>query len=132
MNKVCLTGRLTADPQIRYTSNGIACAKTSLAVPKEFKDKDGKVGADFINIVAWRNNAEFMNKNMKKGMRIGVEGKLQNDNYENSDGSKVYATNVIVDRLEFLDSKKAEIVQSNDPFEGVDGEVTLSDSDLPF
>ena len=68
---------------------------------------------------------------MKKGMRIGVEGKLQNDNYENSDGSKVYATNVIVDRLEFLDSKKAEIVQSNDPFES-SNEVTLSDSDLPF
>lgn len=73
-----------------------------------------------------------MNTHLKKGMRIGVEGKLQNDNYENSDGSKVYATNVIIDRFEFLDSKKEEKSSTNDPFEEFGDEVTLSDSDLPF
>ena len=130
MNKVCLTGRLSNDPQIRYTSNGVACAKCSIAVPKEFKDKDGKVGADFINLIAWRNNAEFMNNHLKKGMRIGVEGKLQNDNYENSDGSRVYATNVIVDRFEFLDNKKVE--EQSDPFEDFGDNVTLEENDLPF
>ena len=131
MNKVCLTGRLTADPQIRYTTNGVACAKCSIAVQKEFKDKEGKVGADFINLIAWRNNAEFMNSRLRKGMRIGVEGKLQNDNYENSDGSRVYATNVIVDRFEFLDNKKAE-EQSNNFIDEFESDVSLEDNDLPF
>ena len=71
-----------------------------------------------------------MNSHLKKGMRIGVEGKLQNDNYENSDGSRVYATNVIVDRFEFLDNKKVE--EQSDPFEDFGDNVTLEDNDLPF
>ena len=131
MNKVILTGRLAVDPEIRYTSNGIACTKFRIAVSKDYKDKDGKVGADFLNVVAWRGTAERISKLLKKGMRIGLEGKLQSNSYENNDGSRVYATDIELDRFEFLDNKKAEET-SVDPFEDFSDSVTLDDNDLPF
>jgi len=130
MNKVCLTGRLSCDPQVKYTANNIACAKCSIAVQKDFKDKDGNYGADFINLIAWRYNAEFMEKHLRKGMRIGVEGKIQNDNYETPEGNKVYVTNVIVDKFEFLDSKKVE--EQSDPFNETNDDLILDDDTLPF
>lgn len=133
MNKVILTGRLAVDPEMRYTTNGVACTKFRIAVSKDYKDKDGKVGADFLNVIAWRSTAERISKLLKKGMRIGLEGRLQSNSYENNDGSRVYATDIELDRFEFLDNKKTdEPVTSEDPFEDFSDSVTLDDNDLPF
>lgn len=108
MNKVILMGRLTKDPEIRYTqtTNTAQCGFT-LAVDRRFKAQDGTTKSDFINCVAWRNTAEFINKYFTKGMRMLVTGSIQVRDYENSEGKKVYVTEVIVDEAEFCESKNA-------------------------
>ena len=104
MNKVILIGRLTADPQTRYTQSGTAVATFTLAVDRRFK-KDGQPSADFIACVAWNKLAEAIANNLVKGRKVGVEGRLQVRSYDAQDGSKRYVTEVIVDELDFCDSK---------------------------
>ena len=106
MNKVILMGRLTRDPELRYTqsTNTAQCGFT-IAVDRRFKAQDGTTKADFINCVAWRNTAEFISKYFQKGSRILVTGSIQVRDYENNEGKKVYVTEVIVDEAEFCESK---------------------------
>lgn len=107
MNKVILIGRLTRDPEIKYTPNQIAVCGFSLAVDRNYKSEGGNVQADFINCVAWRNTAEFVSKYFAKGNKMAAEGSMQTRSYEDKDGNTRYITEVVVDRVEFCESKKS-------------------------
>lgn len=107
MNKVILVGRFTRDPEIRYSTgeSATATARFSLAVNRRFKNAEGNYDADFINCVAFGKTAEFIEKYFKKGMAIGVTGRIQTGSYTNKDGQKVYTTDVVVEETEFVESK---------------------------
>ena len=105
MNKVVLIGRLTRDPELRYTSSNVPAASFSLAVNRPFQNQSGVREADFINIVIWRKPAETAKKYLTKGSLIAVEGRIQTRNYDGADGKKVYVTEVVADNFEFLESK---------------------------
>ena len=108
MNKVILTGRLTRDPEVRYSNSGekpLAVARYSLAVDRRFKSENGP-DADFISCVALGNNGEFAEKYLKKGMKIGVEGRIQTGKYENNEGQTIYTTEVLVEAQEFCEKKE--------------------------
>lgn len=115
MNKVILMGRLTADPEMRYTTgeNATANARFSVAVNRQFKNAEGNYDADFIRCVAWKNNAEFIQKWFHKGDMIVIEGNIRTGSYTNKDGQKVYTTEVWVDRVEFGGAKSAGNTQSD-------------------
>lgn len=108
MNKVILMGRLTRDPEVRYTQgdNAMAIARYSLAVDRRFK-RDGEPDADFINCVAFGKAGEFAEKYLKKGTKIAVVGRIQTGSYTNKDGQKVYTTDVVVEEQEFAESKNS-------------------------
>lgn len=107
MNKVELVGRLTRDPEVRYTQgeNASAIARFSVAVNRRYKNNEGNYEADFINCVAFGRSGEFIEKYFKKGMAIGISGRIQTGNYTNNDGVKVYTTDVVVEEAEFVESK---------------------------
>ena len=109
MNKCTLVGRLTRDPEIRYSQgeNATATARFSVAVNRRFKNSEGNYDADFINCVAFGKSAEFVEKYFKKGMAIGLTGRIQTGSYTNKDGQKVYTTDVVVEETEFVESKGA-------------------------
>lgn len=102
MNKTLLTGRITKDPEVRFTSNGIATVSFSIAVDRMMKDANGQRVADFINCVAWRNQADFIGRYVKKGNMLAVEGRIQTRNYQGQDGVTHYVTEVVVDQVENL------------------------------
>lgn len=108
MNKVILMGRLTRDPEVRYSqgANSLAIARYSLAVDRRFK-RDGEPDADFFNCTVFGKGAEFAEKYFKQGTKLVVCGRIQNDNYTNKDGQKVYSVQIIVDEQEFAESKAA-------------------------
>ena len=136
MNKVILMGRLTREPEVRYTQgNNTAVCSFSLAVNRRFK-QEGQPDADFINIVAWAKTAEFVSKYFTKGQQVAVSGHLQTRNYEDKEGKKVYVTEVIAEDVYFADSKR----ESGDTPQTPSNEVPSSagfmqieeDSNLPF
>lgn len=134
MNKVILLGRLTKDPEIRYTQseNMLAIARYTLAVDRRFK-KEGQPSADFINCVAFGKSAEFAEKYMTKGRLFGVIGRIQTRNYENDKKEKVYVTEVVVEEQYFADSKKDDKKDINELLkEDNDKLKELDDIDLPF
>lgn len=124
MNNVQLIGRTTKEIEIRYTNNNKAVARFTLAVNRRSKDD----GADFINCMAWEKIAELLEKYVKKGDRIAIRGRIQTGSYE-KDGKKVYTTDIVVDELEFLESKKQDAPVSSDGFEPVNEQI---DDELPF
>ena len=105
MNRTILVGRLTRDPDLRYTPTGTAVANFTIAVNRPFKSKDGDQEADFINCVVWRKPAENLANYMKKGSQIGVDGRLQSRTYEDKDDKKVFVTEVVADSVQFLEPK---------------------------
>ena len=109
MNKSILMGRLTRDPEVRYSQNdsSMAIAKFSLAVDRRYKKQGDEVTADFFNCTAFGKQAEFVEKYLKKGTKVVVTGRIQNDNYTNKDGQKVYSVQVIVEEMELAESKAA-------------------------
>ena len=114
MNKVILMGRLTRDPEVRYTQgdNAMAIARYSLAVDRRFK-RDGEPDADFINCVAFGKSGEFAEKYLKKGTKVAVVGRIQTGSYTNKDGQKVYTTDVVVEEQEFAESKNSSSSDNN-------------------
>jgi single-strand DNA-binding protein len=128
LNRVVLVGRLTKDPDLRYTQSGVATASFTLAVNRQHKNAQGEKEADFINVVAWRQLAELCATYLKKGGQCGLEGRIQTRSYD-KDGKRVYVTEVVADNVQFLDSKKSE--PSNDPFKD-EKTVNINDDDLPF
>ena len=148
MNKVVLIGRLTRDPELRYTSSNIPSATFSLAVNRPFQSQNGTREADFINIVMWRKTAETAKKYLAKGSLIAVEGRIQTRNYDGADGKKVYVTEVVADTFEFLESKgqrantgytpdieyrEAPTTNvSDEPYIDFGDTIELSDDDIAF
>ena len=138
MNKVILMGRLTRDPEVRYTQgdNAMAIARYSLAVDRRFK-RDGEPDADFINCVAFGKSGEFAEKYLKKGTKIAVVGRIQTGSYTNKDGQKVYTTDVVVEEQEFAESKNSSSSDNNQsaPANKDMGFMNIPDSideELPF
>lgn len=107
LNRVVLVGRLTRDPELRYTPNGIAVASITIAVNRPFSNQQGNREADFINVVIWRKQAENVANYLRKGSLAGVDGRLQTRSYENNEGKKVFITEVIADSVQFLEPKGA-------------------------
>ncbi|OIJ17012.1 single-stranded DNA-binding protein [Anaerobacillus alkalilacustris] len=105
LNRVVLVGRLTRDPELRYTPNGIAVASITLAVNRPFSNQQGNREADFINVVIWRKQAENVANYLRKGSLAGIDGRLQTRNYENNEGKKVFIMEVVADTVQFLESK---------------------------
>lgn len=136
MNKVILQGRLTRDPDIRYSqaAEPMAIAKYSLAVNRKFK-RDGEPEADFINCVAFKRQGEFAEKYLQKGILISVVGRMQTGSYTNKEGVKVYTTDVIVEDHYFAESKKERATTASAPKADSKGFVPvddLDDDDIPF
>lgn len=131
MNKVALIGRLTKDPEVRSTQNGLAVGRYTLAVDRSFK-RDEEPTADFISCVAFGKQAEFLQKYCRKGLKLGVTGRIQTGSYTKQDGTKVYTTDVIVDSQEFVESKK--VAQEHEEKTDAEGFSIpdLDDEDLPF
>ena len=134
MNSVNLTGRLTKDPEIRYTDGRLSIARFSIAVDRRFK-KDGEQSADFPNIVAFGKTAEFIEKWFKKGVKIEVTGRIQTGSYEKEDGTKVYTTDIVAEQVAFGESKstgsanESKVATADDGFMQVPDGV---DEELPF
>jgi single-strand DNA-binding protein len=141
LNRVVLVGRLTKDPELRFTPNGIAVTTFTLAVNRPFKNANGEQEADFINIVVWKKAAENVANYTSKGSLVAIDGRIQTRSYENKDGQRVYVTEVVADSVQFLETKKREAQQQNSqqrytsdpgtPFQGGQP-VDISDDDLPF
>ena len=137
MNKVILMGRLTRDPDVRYsqTDSNMAIARFSLAVDRRFKKQGDTVTADFFNCTAFGKQAEFVEKYLKQGTKIVVTGRIQNDNYTNKEGQKVYSVQIMVEEIEFAESKAAGQSQQNDSMPPTDGFMNIPDgieNELPF
>lgn len=137
MNKTILCGRLTADPDVRYsqTAEPMAVARYTLAVDRKFK-KEGEQSADFINCVAFGKSADFADKYYRKGTKIIITGRIQTGSYTNKDGQKVYTTDVVVEEQEFAESKKdsSEKPQRSDD-NGMGGFMNVPEGiadELPF
>ena len=159
MNKVFLIGRLTRDPELRYTGNNTAVASFSIAVNRNFTNQSGEREADFINIVVWRKQAENVKNYLSQGSQVAIDGRLQTRSYDDQNGNKRYVTEVIADNVEFLGSKnsqsggqttssssesdgptpydfgdnepKTTAVDSN-PFADFGSSIEISDDELPF
>lgn len=154
MNNVCLVGRLTRDPEVRYGSQSqMAIARFSIAVDRPIPDRNGERQTDYPNIVCFGKSAEFVEKYFKKGMRVGVTGRLQTGSYTNKEGAKVFTTEVAADRVEFMESRNERESRENSGFGGgsnygggnyaqpapapaqssaPEGFTALTDDDIPF
>ncbi len=162
MNKVILIGRLARDPEMRTTMSGMNVTRFTIAVTRTYQDQNGERGADFINCVAWRKQAENIAKYCTKGTQVAVDGRIQTGSYDAQDGSKRYTTDIICDNVTFLGSKSDANNNSGynnfnnnnsyndqsynanqggdmptsdiseDPFKDFGEEIALSDDDLPF
>lgn len=156
LNRVILIGRLTKDPELRYTPSGVAVTQFTLAVDRPFQNQSGEREADFIPIVVWRQQAEHCANYLRKGRLTAVEGRIQVRNYDNNEGKRVYVTEVIADNVRFLErpnrdgEEGAREPQGNpyqgasrsggarsggssyDPFQDDGKPVDISDDDLPF
>lgn len=106
MNNVQLVGRLTRDPDVRYTNGGSSVTRLSVAVDRRFKSESGPT-ADFPSVIAFGKTAEFIEKYFHKGQRIGITGRLQTGSYTKEDGTKVYTTDVVAENVEFVESRQA-------------------------
>ncbi|HFQ5813249.1 TPA: single-stranded DNA-binding protein [Listeria monocytogenes] len=159
MNRVVLVGRLTKDPDLRYTPAGAAVATFTLAVNRPFKNAQGEQEADFIQCVVWRKPAENVANFLKKGSLTGVDGRVQTRNYEGNDGKRVYVTEIVAESVQFLEPKqnavegstpnnnqneasysnnnkngsyRASSSQNSDSFANEGKPIDISDDDLPF
>lgn len=155
INRTVLVGRLTRDPELRYTQGGTAVASFTLAVNRQFTNSQGEREADFINCVIWQKAAENFVNFTNKGSLVGIDGRLQTRNYENQQGQRVYVTEVVVDNFSLLESKNASSNDNtnnnpnnqssnlnnqpkkpnnntSDPFIGNGKPIDISDDSLPF
>ncbi len=143
MNKAILVGRLTKDPELKTTGSGVSVCSFTIAINRRFKNAEGNYDADFINCVAWRQQAEFLSRYFAKGRMVGVVGSIQTRNYE-KDGQRVYVTEVVAEEINFVDSKSQNDGASAAPsfannnsntssFGADDGFIPMpADDDLPF
>jgi len=132
MNRVILMGRLTKDPEVRYTNGESpkAIGRFSLAVDR-WPKREGQPDADFFNCTAFGKQGEFVEKYLRKGTKVLVEGRIQNDNYTNRDGQKITATGIVLDNIEFCESKKNDkpTEQEKQEWQAIDN---MDSEELPF
>lgn len=122
INNVVLVGRLTADPNLRYTASGTGVATFTLAVNRNFTNQDGNRDADFINCVIWRKSAETLANYAKKGTLLGVTGRIQTRSYENQQGQRVYVTEVVVENFQLLESRSTNQQHKNNDLNNFNGQ----------
>jgi single-strand DNA-binding protein len=127
MNHWVGIGRLTRDPEVRYTQSGKACTNFTLAIDRR-RSGDGNQQADFIQCVAWEKTAEIIGNHCTKGKKIAVEGRIQTRSYDANDGTKRYVTEVVVQSMEFCDSKGGQQLSNVKEFAG----TPVPDDDIPF
>ncbi|EPE8671737.1 single-stranded DNA-binding protein [Staphylococcus pseudintermedius] len=139
INRVVLVGRLTKDPEFRTTQSGVEVATFTLAVNRNYKNKNGEQQADFINCIVFRKQAENVNNYLNKGNLAGVDGRLQSRSYENQEGRRIFVTEVICDSVQFLETKNNNQSQQqgqaparDNPFANANGPIDIDDEDLPF
>ena len=152
INRSVLVGRLTRDPELRYTNGGAAVATFTIAVNRQFKNQNGEREADFISCVIWRKAAENLTNFTHKGSLIGIDGHIQTRNYENKQGTRIYVTEVVVDNFSLLESRaESEHHQSansnghssnnsnnrkydnnQNQYGNNGGQIDITDNDLPF
>lgn len=140
MNKFIGIGRLTKDPELRYTQSEKAVANFDIAINRAFTNKDGEKETDFFKVVIWNKQAENCKKYLTKGSQVAVEGELQNRSYENKDGLKVSITEVIASNIEFLTPKNSDVKEekkpsdftSDDVFKEFGDTVEIADEDIAF
>ncbi|EPI38660.1 single-stranded DNA-binding protein [Enterococcus faecalis] len=151
INNVTLVGRLTKDPDLRYTQSGTAVGQFTLAVNRNFTNQQGDREADFINCVIWRKAAESFTNYARKGTLIGLTGRIQTRNYDNQQGQRVYVTEIVVENFQLLESKEVNDQRRSskpdqatfdkqatekpdplDPFSKDVSPIDISDDDLPF
>lgn len=139
MNKVILTGRFTRDPEVRYTNDGTSIARFSIAVNRRFVKEGSDQKTDFLNCVAFGRPAEFIEKYFTKGMKVDLSGRIQTGSYTNKDGVKVYKTDIVVEEIEFGESKGSSQSQqkSETPHPETDPDGFMSipdgiDEEMPF
>ena len=116
LNRAILTGRLTRDPELRYTTSGTAVVQATIAVDRQFKNQQGEREADFINLVIWRKAAENFANFTHKGSLVGIDGRIQTRTYENKQGQRVYATEINVDSFSLLEPRQDNNQQSNNNY----------------
>ena len=135
INNVTLIGRLTRDAELRYTPSNIATAQFNIACNRNFKNSNGEYDADFINCVMWREQAERFCNWTKKGMLVGITGRIQTRSYEGNDGKRVYVTEVVADNFQVLE-KRDNTANQNSMTEQMPpnyaNPMDIDDSDLPF
>lgn len=131
MNRVCLIGRLTAKPELRYTTSNIACTNITIAIDRNYGEEKK---ADFINFVVWRKQAENVCKYLDKGSLVAIEGRLQQNSYEDRDGNRRYKLDVFADNIQFLNTKSKNtkpVVEEKkveeDPFSDFDQQISIDD-----
>ncbi|EJG5175950.1 single-stranded DNA-binding protein [Staphylococcus pseudintermedius] len=144
LNRVVLVGRLTKDPEFRTTQSGVEVATFTLAVNRNYKNKNGEQQADFINCIVFRKQAENVNNYLNKGNLAGVDGRLQSRSYENQEGRRVFVTEVVCDSVQFLESKnnnqsnnqsqqqRGQAPAQDNPFTNANNPIDIDDEDLPF
>ncbi|UVJ27930.1 single-stranded DNA-binding protein [Staphylococcus aureus] len=151
LNRTVLVGRLTKDPELRSTPNGVNVGTFTLAVNRTFTNAQGEREADFINVVVFKKQAENVKNYLSKGSLAGVDGRLQTRSYDNKDGQRVFVTEVVADSVQFLEPKNnnqqqnnnyqqqhnsynapQNRQQSNNPFANANGPIDISSDDLPF
>lgn len=138
LNSTCLVGRLTKDPELRYTPSNQAVATFSLAVNRNFKSQNGEREADFINCVIWRQQAENLANWAKKGDLIGITGRIQTRSYENQQGQRVYVTEVVAEQFQLLESRNDResnsqpTVDNHQNFAQQAEPFNIDDDSLPF
>ena len=137
LNSTCLVGRLTKNPELRYTPNNQAVATFSLAVKRNFKGQNGEREADFINCVIWRQQAENLANWAKKGALIGITGRIQARSYENQQGQRVYVTEVVAEQFQLLENRRDRDAGQSQGYNQPDFSrqaepMDISDDDLPF
>ena len=138
-NRVVLIGRLTKDPDLKYSESNLPVLRFTIAVNRTFTDQNGKKQADFINCVAFRKQAENMARFLGRGSQIAVEGRIQTRNYQGKDGNTVYVTEVVAESVQFLESKNSPHSRQNNGFDSMSfntnssiGEVTFQDFEKDF
>ena len=132
MNKIILSGNLCKEIELRFTTSQLAVLQNTVAVKNDFKNANGEYDSEFINIVVWRQTAEFLSKYASKGSKVLVEGRLTNRSYEKQDGTKGYVTEVVAEKVELLGNRKEEPKKEEpipNPFEEFAAETQ---DDLPF
>lgn len=137
INNVVLVGRLTRDPELRYTPSNVAVATFSLAVNRNFKNQAGDYEADFISCIMWRQQAENFANWLKKGALVGITGRIQTRSYDNQQGQRVYVTEVVAESFQILEKKdnsanNASMENQIPPSFEKTNPMNISDDDLPF